>query len=145
MSDKEETKGTTVDTPVGEKEYYLDTHEGGRTGLYCSFCRKHQDDVWKMIAGPGVYVCDECVELCAQIMSDEMGGKADSSMFRVAVCRSDGTVSKLEYGPLAGSFSTWLKLCHSCRTWLVGEVPSECPHCGQSLAKESGKGQTQST
>lgn len=35
--------------------------------LYCSFCGKSQHDVSKLIAGPSVYICDECVELCVGI------------------------------------------------------------------------------
>ncbi len=41
--------------------------------LYCSFCGKHQDEVRKLIAGPGVYICDECVELCNEILREEFG------------------------------------------------------------------------
>jgi ATP-dependent Clp protease ATP-binding subunit ClpX len=40
--------------------------------LYCSFCGKSQDEVKKLIAGPSVYVCDECVELCNDIIRDEL-------------------------------------------------------------------------
>lgn len=40
--------------------------------LYCSFCGKTQREVQKLIAGPGVYVCDECVELCNEILRDEL-------------------------------------------------------------------------
>lgn len=36
--------------------------------LYCSFCGKSQNEVRKLIAGPSVYVCDECVELCNDII-----------------------------------------------------------------------------
>jgi hypothetical protein len=41
--------------------------------LYCSFCFKSQHDVKKLIAGPSVYICDECVELCTDIVRDENG------------------------------------------------------------------------
>ena len=34
----------------------------------CSFCRKPHDQVAKLVAGPGVYICDECVDLCGQII-----------------------------------------------------------------------------
>ena len=47
--------------------------------LYCSFCGKGQDEVRKLIAGPSVYVCDECVELCNDILQEEFGGEALSS------------------------------------------------------------------
>ena len=40
-----------------------------RTGsLHCSFCNKSQKEVKKLIAGPGVYICDECIELCSDII-----------------------------------------------------------------------------
>ncbi len=40
--------------------------------LYCSFCGKSQNEVRKLIAGPSVYVCDECVDLCNDIIRDEL-------------------------------------------------------------------------
>lgn len=40
--------------------------------LRCSFCGKAQSEVKKLIAGPGVYICDECVELCAEIIEEEL-------------------------------------------------------------------------
>jgi len=43
--------------------------------LRCSFCTKTQNDVWKLIAGPKVYICDECVDLCIDILSDDLGKK----------------------------------------------------------------------
>jgi len=42
---------------------------GGK--LTCSFCGKNQDDVRKLIAGPTVYICDECIELCNEIIAEE--------------------------------------------------------------------------
>lgn len=42
------------------------------TRLKCSFCGKTQDQVKKLIAGPGVYVCDECVDLCNEILDEEL-------------------------------------------------------------------------
>ena len=39
--------------------------------LGCSFCRKSKDQVAKLIAGPGVYICDECVHLCDDILAGE--------------------------------------------------------------------------
>ncbi len=44
--------------------------------LYCSFCGKSQDEVKKLIAGPSVYICDECVDLCNDILRDEFGEEA---------------------------------------------------------------------
>lgn len=45
-------------------------NEGQRV-LYCSFCNKSQHEVRKLIAGPSVYVCDECITLCNEILKDE--------------------------------------------------------------------------
>ena len=44
--------------------------------LYCSFCGKSQHEVRKLIAGPSVFVCDECVELCNDIISEEVEDKS---------------------------------------------------------------------
>lgn len=45
--------------------------------LKCSFCGKTQDQVRKLVAGPGVYICDECIELCTEIVEEELGGEGD--------------------------------------------------------------------
>ncbi|MCB1866109.1 MAG: ATP-dependent Clp protease ATP-binding subunit ClpX [Chromatiales bacterium] len=47
--------------------------------LYCSFCGKSQHEVRKLIAGPSVFICDECVELCNDIIREEMQEHAGSS------------------------------------------------------------------
>ena len=39
--------------------------------LKCSFCGKTQNQVHKLIAGPGVYICDQCIELCSEIIEEE--------------------------------------------------------------------------
>ncbi|NMC32010.1 MAG: ATP-dependent Clp protease ATP-binding subunit ClpX [Veillonellaceae bacterium] len=41
--------------------------------LKCSFCGKLQEQVKKLVAGPGVYICDECIELCNEIIEEELG------------------------------------------------------------------------
>ncbi len=47
--------------------------------LLCSFCGKGQDEVKKLIAGPAVYICDECIELCNEIIQEEYGKTKESS------------------------------------------------------------------
>ena len=42
-----------------------------KSTLYCSFCGKSQHEVRKLIAGPTVFICDECVELCNDIIREE--------------------------------------------------------------------------
>jgi hypothetical protein len=39
--------------------------------LKCSFCGKAQEQVKRLVAGPGVYICDECIELCSEIIGEE--------------------------------------------------------------------------
>jgi ATP-dependent protease Clp ATPase subunit len=49
--------------------------------LCCSFCAKRQSDVAKLVAGPGVFICDECVGLCNEIIAEELqrpAGPTDS-------------------------------------------------------------------
>lgn len=47
--------------------------------LKCSFCGKSQEQVRKLIAGPGVYICDECVELCNEILDEELFDSSSAS------------------------------------------------------------------
>ncbi len=47
--------------------------EDGGDLLHCSFCTKSQTQVRKLIAGPGVYICNECVDLCYEIIQEELG------------------------------------------------------------------------
>jgi ATP-dependent Clp protease ATP-binding subunit ClpX len=49
-------------------------NSSGDNTLYCSFCGKSQHDVKKLIAGPTVFICDECIELCNEIIVEELSG-----------------------------------------------------------------------
>src|ERR1700685_2008457 len=48
--------------------------------LKCSFCGKSQEQVRKLIAGPGVYICDECIELCNEIIEEELYKNVDENL-----------------------------------------------------------------
>ena len=50
----------------------------GKNTLYCSFCGKSQHEVRKLIAGPTVFICDECVELCNDIIREEIQEKSSN-------------------------------------------------------------------
>jgi ATP-dependent Clp protease ATP-binding subunit ClpX len=57
-----------------------DEHDGGDGKLlHCNFCGKSQHEVRKLIAGPSVYVCDECVELCNDIIREELQESSDEA------------------------------------------------------------------
>ncbi len=51
--------------------------------LKCSFCGKSQKQVRKLIAGPGVYICDECIELCNEIIDEELSEVAELDAFEL--------------------------------------------------------------
>ena len=48
-----------------------DSKNNNKSTLFCSFCGKSQHEVRKLIAGPTVFICDECVELCMDIIKEE--------------------------------------------------------------------------
>ena len=50
-----------------------DIHDEHSIACSCSFCGKNQDEVGKLIAGPNVYICDECINLCNEIVTDSTG------------------------------------------------------------------------
>ncbi|MGN1284514.1 MAG: ClpX C4-type zinc finger protein, partial [Candidatus Limosilactobacillus intestinavium] len=52
--------------------------------VHCSFCGKSQDEVKKIVAGPGVYICNECVDLCQEIIKQELAeDKVNNDTFKV--------------------------------------------------------------
>lgn len=51
----------------------------GKGSLSCSFCNRSQDEVRKLIAGPSVYICDECIDLCNDIITEETGPEATAA------------------------------------------------------------------
>lgn len=55
---------------------------GGEKLLYCSFCGKSQHEVKKLIAGPSVFICDECIELCNDIIREEIQGAEAARLTR---------------------------------------------------------------
>jgi ATP-dependent Clp protease ATP-binding subunit ClpX len=66
-------------------------HDDGKL-LYCSFCGKSQHEVRKLIAGPSVFICDECVELCNDIIREELEEKAEKAR---RSCRSRARSSEV--------------------------------------------------
>ena len=54
--------------------------DDGNDDLLCSFCGKSQDEVKKLIAGPSVYICDECIQLCNEIIAEDYGQEAETEV-----------------------------------------------------------------
>lgn len=57
----------------------MDDIDNGGADCNCSFCGKNQEEVEKLIAGPDVFICDECIELCNEIVQDEEGDEGGDS------------------------------------------------------------------
>src|SRR3954447_159941 len=68
------TRGPSLGPADGRKTGGDDVAKFGDGGelLKCSFCGKSQKQVKKLIAGPGVYICDECIDLCNEIIEEEL-------------------------------------------------------------------------
>src|SRR5436190_1951959 len=69
--------------------------------LLCSFCGKSQRQVKKLIAGPGVYICDECIDLCNEIIDEELTGPASFNLENLLlklIQAADFDVKKAETG-----------------------------------------------
>ena len=55
--------------------------------IKCAFCGKSQKQVKKLIAGPGVHICDECIELCNEIVDEEFGQAAEVGLEELPIPR----------------------------------------------------------
>ena len=91
--------------------------------LRCSFCNKSQAQVRTLIAGPGVFICDECVDICVDILDPAIGGMVQASVqnalltvegalnapvLRCSLCRLPAPVHQLTLIPQRGT------VCHAC-------------------------------
>lgn len=66
------------------------------TILYCGFCGKSQHDVHKLIAGVGAFICNECVQLCAQIvLADQEAGSGTVYVSREAPLDSEAIIKRI--------------------------------------------------
>ena len=108
--------------------------------LACSFCGKNQDQVRKLIQGPAVFICDECVDLCNDIIEKEVssGGPAEDSgdttgvgpnlvTPRVVTRYADGEV---KLSPAAAADTVYW-VCEGCG-WKLGLKPGALPPASHS-------------
>jgi NAD-dependent SIR2 family protein deacetylase len=101
------------------------TEKGDRPVLRCSFCNKSQRDVRLLIAGPNVYVCDDCVDICREIIAEkeEKIQPPDPGTLRCAICRSWSPAD------LVLVLGTGGNLCPACRG-VVEEALTATPRSG---------------
>jgi len=72
--------------------------------LVCSFCGKSQDEVRKLISGPTVYICDECIDLCNDIIAEETGVQHRVGFRRPLLRRSIPLLYAFFFGALLSYF-----------------------------------------
>jgi hypothetical protein len=96
------------------------TQPGKGSRLKCSFCGKSQDQVKKLIAGPGVHICDECVDLCNEILDEEL--------FEAAPARTPGSDEPpriiLKDDRLIDTQGELLRMVLSSEKWMIRRVAS---------------------
>ena len=71
---------------------------GSPKTLYCSFCGKSQHDVRKLIAGPLVYICDECVQRCTNVVKDEDTLRETTTRASVSLTPREERVLRMRFG-----------------------------------------------
>ena len=127
-----------------------DGHRGGKSveGLRCSFCGKPQNEVDKLIAGPGVYICNQCVQLCGDIIAKEHGQPwtrhptPPGETYQLQLLHGDGTGSRLQFPLPIDTVGvhlrvlghTWSGPCPACGGWTVPSAQrTACFQCGHPL------------
>ena len=84
---------------------HRDSEGATRAHLRCSFCNKSETEVCKLIAGPSVYICDECVQVCEDIIAD------DTRRSGAAEGADNRSTQNAGERPIAPS-EKWCALCH---------------------------------
>ncbi|HWI65695.1 MAG TPA: ClpX C4-type zinc finger protein [Symbiobacteriaceae bacterium] len=100
--------------------------------ITCSFCGKNENQVWRLVAGPGVYICGDCLEVSMQILN---ASGPNTASLRVVSRQPDGTVQRSDHGPVGdmNPKNRWLRQCSGCGAWNVGAGVTACLDCGTDL------------
>ena len=83
----------------------------------CSFCNKPQSQVRKMIAGPnGVFICDQCVDVCTEIIEDELGYEEENAYDDINLLKPEEIKAFLDDYVIGPAMTGFLLLSKSCRS-----------------------------
>jgi hypothetical protein len=105
------------------KKRHTDTASASPPVLHCSFCNKDEHQVEKLIAGPKVFICNECIEVCVDILNDD-------PRFAKAQALRDG---KPANGSADTPGSRSAAMCAMCRTPIIGSRGLLIPSRGVRL------------
>lgn len=86
--------------------------------MYCSFCGKSQHEVRKLIAGPTVFICDECTTLCMDIVEQEAGQPSEHTIAHVV-----RWLRKQADTPWVGINGNWIEAAETLRKCLPSDHP----------------------
>jgi len=82
----------------------MNEREDRRRYTRCSFCGKGQDQVRKLVAGPGVFICDQCIDLCQEVLEDDNRSAGQKKQKTGFIPRSTTTTSA---SPHRSRSATW--------------------------------------
>jgi hypothetical protein len=89
--------------------------------LRCSFCNKSQRDVRKLIAGPTVYICDECVDICRAIIAEDFSSPGNAAAspgsVRCLVCHNEQEATHML------AVKSWGMVCEACAQDVQTAIP----------------------
>ena len=95
--------------------------------LKCSFCGKTQKQVKKLIAGPGVYICDECIELCNEIIIEELAEAGTLGLTELpafVLIKSDGSVPNAAQGWTSADWKEVAAAVAALTNWSRPTIPA---------------------
>ena len=115
--------------PIWKRSPRQETSQGkGSPPLRCSFCNKSQRDVRKLIAGPKVFICDECVDICRAIIVEDLSVPGDAALpagnARCLVCHNQQEAAHML--PVR-----WGMVCELCARDVQEAIP-QAPWAGRA-------------
>ena len=124
-TDDTEHKAST-ESPDGDKD-----KTNAKNTLYCSFCGKSQHEVRKLIAGPTVFICDECVKLCVDILSEEIKKPRDRTVMSNEAAFLSACLTTIPSGEAAAKAPFSVPMLQYMRLEEGSDIKGSLPCAGQ--------------